>query len=774
MTSRALFLILGLLSLGLLVACPDEGDDDDSTAPTGDDDDTTAAPSEDPLVPSRGEIEAVDLDCTGAYTLPEEFTGDEGLGYHGWELEDLTFQGAWSVPTTDKTDWISDNYDEGASLRIRPWLVPEAGYCHLERLTDATGGAAAGDAVVEWSLEEMTAFGHPWDYYDELSRDRYTPDEVDLDVPMVVMRAVAGLMALDNEIPGAPDGDTFDDELRDELVAATADYPPEFSAALADLVLAVGEAHLLKVKTFENGAWEDFERMFDQFQAEMWRSQTSAMMGPVGGTFFEDVEATKDALAERKMYGAGLRVSGAADELRRALDGVTPFDSPGIDVLTPHGRILVDTTGADTTWTREQLADAAIVVDLGGDDVYHGRYAASHEFWMSAGVLVDASGNDLYSPDVADIESDETTDLEAFDAEGGFTQGCGLFGVGVLVDGGGDDVYTATTHAQGNGAFGVGVLYDRDGTDIYRLGTTGQGTGYWGLGMLVDGGGDDYYGVYTMGQGAGKPRGHGLLLDLDGHDTYIGYYNDYQEWLPAPGFNNYHGLGFTWPYSDDEGKPHYMSICQGVGWGFRGDWMDDGTNRAGGYGALIDLGEGDDQHYADCMSQGHGFVYGYGFLYDGGGDDIYRTFWWGPAASPHMGTNLFVEEGGNDDIHVIALSGGYGYDWSIGWTLDNAGDDIYSGQFNYGRAYLHSMTFMINTGGDDIYNDGAQQGSPHFGIVDGGYSSRVHIGVFMDLGAGDDTYNTTHDQVTNDAVWYNEPIGDGINADNHKGIGMDR
>ena len=174
------------------------------------------------------------------------------------------------------------------------------------------------------------------------------------------------------------------------------------------------------------------------------------------------------------------------------------------------------------------------------------------------------------------------------------------------------------------------------------------------------------------------------------------------------------------------------------------------------------------------MAQGQGFVYGFGYLYDGGGDDLYHTFWWGPAASAHMGVSLMVEEGGNDEIDVVALSGGYGYDSSVGWVLDHGGDDTYNGQFNYGRAYTYGLTFMINTGGDDTYNADEAQGGPRFGIVDSGDMGQNLIGVFMDLGGGTDTYVNASEHVVNDAVWYNEPTGSNVDAQWHKGIGMDR
>lgn len=758
--------ILGL-GLCLQVGCkPDDGDDDDS-AP--------APVSYDAIEPDDGDRDKLPLDCTGAYELPAEFTGDDGLGYHGWALDDMTFRKAWPVYNRFESDWISDNSDEKASLRVRPWLVPEAGYCYRDRLVGAAvSGGDGSAAVLGPSLSAISAFAHPWDGYEELEHDVYTAGSYDLSGGAVLVQALRGLLELDNYLPGAPDGDGWSDELRDELAAATADYPPELQRGLARLVLAIGEAYQLKVKAMEDADEETLERIFDQFQAEYYGNLQTSYVSPAGGTVIDDMIAQAGEVKLTRFHAAGMAVGQAVDEVRAALAGAGAFDAPDIDLTTPHGRVLIRTTASDDIYETGDLEDAALVVDLGGNDSYGGRYAATQEFWMGASVLIDAAGDDLYTPETADIESSETSASEAFDNDQGFTQGCGLFGVGLLADLDGNDIYTASVYAQGAGAFGVGVLFDQAGTDHYRLGASGQGLGYFGTGVIFDAAGDDRYGLYSVGQGTGKPEGHGLMLDLSGDDTYISYHNELEPELPGPGYPNYFGLNWTWPYSDGEGRPHYMSISQGTGWGYRGDWLDDMVNWAGGFGALVDLGDGSDLHYGDCMTMGQGFIYGFGLLYDEGGDDLYHTFWWGPAAAAHMGVGMMIEEDGDDEIHVSALSGGYGYDCSVGWFLDHGGNDRYGGQFNYGRAYTYGLTFFVNQGGDDVYNYDEAQTTPRFGVVDHGAWSTNLIGVFMDLGGGDDTYNTTLEEVTNDANWYLEAVGEDANPDIHKGIGIDR
>ena len=758
-----------MMALVLVAGCGDDG----KKKQTEDDAGPDAGPEQ--LIPEIGEIGTSAIDCSGSYAYPEELTNDEGLGHHGWGFDDLHLTLAWSMPNMFVSNWISNNADSAPSLRVHPELAPEAGYCYRDGLVAASEGAAEGGAVLGDLLSAMTAFAHPESTYDGLERDVYTAPDYGLDLlgEGVIGEAIEGLFELPNELPGAPSGE-FDSSALEDIAAVEAGLGPEASAAVARLILSVGEAYLIKQQILEAADTEIFAAMHEGYLSAYYGSSSSYRVSPTGQVILDTIDYG-DLFDLRLMYAAALAVTEAADQCRAALANVAPFQSPGIDVETPHGRILIVTFDGNNQYGGGDLEGTAIVIDLAGDDSYGGRYAATHEFWMSASVLVDLAGNDRYNPEAADIESPSTTTQEAFDNEVGFTQGSGLFGVGVLIDAAGDDEYTASVYAQGSGAFGVGVLQDLGGVDSYKLGNAGQGSAMFGVGLLMDVGGGDRYGVYTNGQGVGRPKGHGLLFDLDGDDTYIGYYAGGEPELPGDGYNNYYNLADGSGYSSADGTPHYMSVAQGVGWGFRGDWLAQyQTNWNGGFGALVDLGDGADEHYADCMTMGQGFVYGFGFLYDDGGDDKYRTFWWGPAAAAHMGVGLLIEEDGNDDIHVTRLSGGYGYDCSVGWLVDNGGDDVYGGQFNYGRAYTYGMTFMVNDGGDDVYNNGAEQTDPRFGVVDHGFNNAHLAGVFIDLGGGTDTYNTSIEGVGNDAYWYLDPVGEDADPAVHKGVGIDK
>ena len=166
----------------LFAACAADTDDDDS-APE--------VVSYDAIEPDDGDRTKEALDCTGSYALPDEFLGDDGLGYHGWELEDLTFKKAWPVYSRFESDWISDNTDEKASVRVRPWLVPEAGACYQQRLAlAAEEGADGGATALGPTLSAISAFAHPWDGYEELETEVYSGESYDLSGGAVLVQAL--------------------------------------------------------------------------------------------------------------------------------------------------------------------------------------------------------------------------------------------------------------------------------------------------------------------------------------------------------------------------------------------------------------------------------------------------------------------------------------------------------------------------------------------------------------------------------------------------------
>jgi hypothetical protein len=207
--------------------------------------------------------------------------------------------------------------------------------------------------------------------------------------------------------------------------------------------------------------------------------------------------------------------------------------------------------------------------DLSGNDRYHCSESGLGCAWYGTGVLMDFAGDDEYVTDatwgqgVAHIGVGVLADLAGNDRYtcGSESQGLGgTLGAGILLDVSGNDRYVArddgaiselylgqsVSMSQGCGfgrradlgdgasmAGGVGALVDGAGDDYYSAPVWSQGAGYWwGLGMLEDRSGNDVYrsGKYSIG--AAAHYAIGCKVDLEGNDTYtVGYDSPMNQYL---------------------------------------------------------------------------------------------------------------------------------------------------------------------------------------------------------------------------------------------------
>ena len=187
------------------------------------------------------------------------------------------------------------------------------------------------------------------------------------------------------------------------------------------------------------------------------------------------------------------------------------------------------------------MGGLGILIDRGGDDRYRcAMWGQGFGGPLGFGLLDDASGDDHYF--VGGVYPDsykETPGLE------GWGQGVGAGirqvangGIGVLLDGSGDDLYEFDYLSHGGGYwFGLGFLRDFAGNDKH-LGSTeksysggprtqpeyqrfGNGWGcHFAMGFLFDDAGDDVYRGWIMGIGFGWDCSLGVLADFGGNDRY--------------------------------------------------------------------------------------------------------------------------------------------------------------------------------------------------------------------------------------------------------------
>ena len=414
-------------------------------------------------------------------------------------------------------------------------------------------------------------------------------------------------------------------------------------------------------------------------------------------------DASRSAYAS-VIFAAHLRT--ALDEWREA--AATDLPEGRWTFSTPLGPIVVVGRGDDEI----DAGRGWLVIDLGGNDRWTGSAAASRG---GVSVALDLGGNDVW---------------DGGDAP--FALGCGLLGIGALLDLSGDDRYTVKESGLGCGWFGTGLVWDFAGNDTYVVKTRwGQGAAHAGVGVLVDIAGDDRYECAEQSQGMGATLGCGLLLDLAGNDAYV-----------CRDDGNVSALYLN----------QSVAMAQGCGYGRRAD-LGDGRSLAGGWGFLVD-GAGNDRYHAQCWAQGCGYWWGVGVLEDRGGDDVYENGKYSLGAGAHFAIGVQVDLAGDDRYNQGVTTTknqfqGHARDGSIGISIDGDGNDRYLlKKLCAGCADLGSVALFWDRRGDDVYEATMEEGlgdAAPFGsatVYPPSHSYRddlLAVGIFLDTG-GSDSY----------------------------------
>jgi len=340
---------------------------------------------------------------------------------------------------------------------------------------------------------------------------------------------------------------------------------------------------------------------------------------------------------------------------------------------------------------------AALVIDLGGDDTWE-RAAVAAGDGPLASVVLELGGNDRY------------VGLQPGPA---FAAG----GAALLVDCKGKDSYENGRLAQGAAALGFAALVDLDGSDRYSARDYAQGYSFAGIALLLDRSGDDVYDAWAYAQGGGNGNGFAALVDGGGDDRYVA---------------NGH-----WPdVYGDSGAGSFHGASQGYSFGFR-----DGRPLAGGFGLLADLGQGSDYYESGNFSQGGAYYFGFGLMYDGGGDDENHGWRYSQGFGVHQAVGIRWDAGGNDRYDTkCAANCGAGWDEGVGWLIDDAGNDQYDvGGLALGGTANSAVAVLLDRAGDDRYGGGGGADSQG-GSSDSSYHDFQAIGALLDLGGGKDAY----------------------------------
>ncbi len=260
--------------------------------------------------------------------------------------------------------------------------------------------------------------------------------------------------------------------------------------------------------------------------------------------------------------------------------------------------ILLDMAGNDTYSGVRRVQGTALggiglAIDLGGNDSYHAAmWAQGLGHPKGFGMLDNVAGNDTYY--LGGIYPDSYPETPGYE---GWGQGLGSGlrdlaggGIGVLLEGGGDDAYEYDYIAHGGGYWqGVGILRDFSGNDNHAGSTKkafnggprtqqqfqrlGNGFGcHYAVGFMFDDFGNDIYHSTIMNNGFGWDAAFGILLDFQGHDKYtavgggscgngaqasMGILFDYD------GNDNYYGSSQGYAAPDINPEYHHFPECGG-------------------------------------------------------------------------------------------------------------------------------------------------------------------------------------------------------------------
>ncbi len=356
--------------------------------------------------------------------------------------------------------------------------------------------------------------------------------------------------------------------------------------------------------------------------------------------------------------------------------------------------------------------DAAVIIDIGGDDIYFNNAGATRHD-MPVSICIDLGGNDVYN------------------AKDDFSHGAARFGVGILMDAAGDDQYVGKDFCQGFAFFGVGLVYDMGGDDQYNGQSMCQGGGAFGVGLLSDQSGHDKYISCRFSQGLGLTKGVGVLIDHEGNDQYIagGKFEDFRN----PGRS-------------------FQSFSQGFGIGIRPDETVIGAS--GGIGLLFDE-TGNDSYYGDYFGQGSSYYFSLGVLYDKDGNDQYHAGRYSQGTGVHSTIGVLMDDAGDDLYNAyFGVSQACGYDTAIGLIVDSAGNDYYkSGVMAQGVGSEKGLGLLLDLSGVDYYhaNEGSQGYS--YESVNEKFSG---IGILGDIGGDKDIFSTN---VQNNRLYYRGDAG---------------
>ncbi|MFH1228092.1 MAG: HEAT repeat domain-containing protein [Planctomycetota bacterium] len=481
-----------------------------------------------------------------------------------------------------------------------------------------------------------------------------------------------------------------------------------------------------------------------------------------------------DTISRTEIVNASLLMAETIDAVLPQLKSIKPTDgvSPkefGLDDSKVKGNILfyanteVGEVVVGGSGPNEYNHDFALIIDLGGDDLYTCRAGGTDgRTQPPVAVCIDLGGNNQFIARMKTepVKHEGEDKLEPGNDRIDFCQGGALAGIGILVvDGDGVNTFTAGNWSQGAAHLGVGILLRTGqsvpfsgtnrgtGNDTYKGLDCVQGAASFGIGAIIDDSGDDKYSATAYSQGFGGPAGIGLVLDRTGNDSY--YAGGRYEGYPM------------------RPRGSFIAMSQGFGYGLR-------PSCSGGIGILLDNSGDDLYHLNNQFGMGGSYWYGFGMLVDDAGNDTYKTGTNSPklseeelrkatenkeylggdydgytmGAAIHLAAACLIDRSGDDKYCGHKIAPAVGWDFSPAWLIDGGGTDLFSTARDWNRG-LGSSTqngcgFLVKKSGVARF-EGYSVPSAWTERDCGG------IGILLNLGKGE--YDTVIPQMTPGAWW---------------------
>ena len=423
----------------------------------------------------------------------------------------------------------------------------------------------------------------------------------------------------------------------------------------------------------------------------------------------DGVLSAADNLDRSALLTASAELTAAVDSAISLLQ-TNPLDGDfQYETETELGKIIVTGSG-NHTFTNE----AFLIIALGGTNTYlNSAGGANGLVGRPYSIVIDLGNN------------------TQFISKRSFSQGSGVFGIGILAALGSNCTFQAKHLSQGAGFFGCGILMTGPGKQTLEADTFCQGAGMFGTGILWQRGENSTCRAAYMAQGFGGPQGVGLLLNERSHNSYFAGGKYPCPWLPG----------------------HFFSLSQGFGYGIR-------PYAGGGVGILCDLA-GHNHYEADVYGQGASYWYSVGLFLDAGGHNRYDAHQYCQGAGIHLSTGALIDWGGNNTYTAGHICQGAAHDYSVGLLIDRLGNSSFTGDTTaQGAAINNSFALLLEHAGTNTYVGTDPKQSQATGH-DGAKREYGSIGLLLDLG-GHGHYSQGQ---TNNTIWLKPLYGAGLDCD---------